>query len=65
MTKNQEFWLIELWKRKDTSISKTYHSPKVSVVSLRALVKMGYATEIHGLFWKITEQGIERCKSVY
>lgn len=65
MTRNQEFWLIELWKKKDTSISKTYHQPKVSVVSLRALVKMGYAVEIQGLFWKITEQGIERCKSVY
>ena len=65
MTRNQEFWLIELWKKKDTSISKTYRHPKVSVVTLRALVKMGYAVEIQGLFWKITEQGIERCKSIY
>ena len=65
MTRNQEFWLIELWKNKDTYISITYHNPKVSVVTLSALVKMGFAVEIQCLFWKITQQGIERCKSIY
>lgn len=65
LTKGEENWLIVLWEHGNSGISKIYHRPKVSTRILNSLVKKGYAENIHDTFYKITDKGLERCRSIY
>jgi hypothetical protein len=63
LTPLEKEWLVRLATSTGKRLSLLIDAPPKRVMN--GLVKKGFATDIMGTFWELTELGQQRCTTIY